>query len=225
LNYIKTYNNIIIKAQSRNNVNKKYESHHIIPRSIGGIDDSSNLVQLTLKEHFIAHLLLAKIYGGKLYYAAFMMSNFKKYNSKQYSWIRNNLTMSEAHKKKISLSTIGRKHSEETKKKMSNAKKGKSRLPEHILKTAQANTGKTRTTETKEKMSIWQKGKSFTIEHKQKLKENHKGMTGKTFSKESKLKMSISQLNQPIQECPYCKQTGKGNAMYRWHFENCKYNI
>lgn len=26
---------------------------------------------------------------------------------------------------------------------------------------------------------------------------------------------------QKIIECPYCKQTG-GNAMYRWHFDNCK---
>jgi hypothetical protein len=24
-------------------------------------------------------------------------------------------------------------------------------------------------------------------------------------------------------QCPYCKKTGQRNAMYRWHFSNCKY--
>ena len=56
-----------------------YENHHIVPKSFGGSDDSTNLVLLTYRQHFIAHLLLAKafpdtnirsclyyfIYGGK----------------------------------------------------------------------------------------------------------------------------------------------------------------
>lgn len=35
-----------------------YEMHHIIPKSLGGTDDKNNLVLLTPKEHYIAHLLL-----------------------------------------------------------------------------------------------------------------------------------------------------------------------
>lgn len=38
-----------------------FEQHHIIPRSFGGSDDNDNLVELTLREHYIAHLLLYKI--------------------------------------------------------------------------------------------------------------------------------------------------------------------
>jgi hypothetical protein len=36
------------------------ELHHIVPRSLGGNNSKNNLVQLTAREHFIAHLLLAK---------------------------------------------------------------------------------------------------------------------------------------------------------------------
>jgi hypothetical protein len=38
------------------------ERHHIIMRSMGGSNDDSNLVILTGREHWIAHLLLHKIY-------------------------------------------------------------------------------------------------------------------------------------------------------------------
>ena len=42
--------------------NHKYsESHHIIPRSMGGSDLSDNLVLLSAREHFICHWLLTKM--------------------------------------------------------------------------------------------------------------------------------------------------------------------
>jgi hypothetical protein len=34
------------------------EGHHIIPRSMGGTDESNNITYLTAREHFIAHWLL-----------------------------------------------------------------------------------------------------------------------------------------------------------------------
>lgn len=37
--------------------------HHIIPRHAGGTDDSSNLVELTIKEHAEAHRILFEQYG------------------------------------------------------------------------------------------------------------------------------------------------------------------
>ena len=39
--------------------------HHIIPRHMGGTDDPSNLVELTRKEHAIAHMKLYEQYGKK----------------------------------------------------------------------------------------------------------------------------------------------------------------
>ena len=73
---------------TRNNTNKKLcETHHIIPKSLGGGNESSNLVSLTFREHFIAHKLLTKMVDHnsrsywKLVKAYIMMgvSNHKMY--------------------------------------------------------------------------------------------------------------------------------------------------
>ena len=90
MNYANHYNKLITHAISRTDVLKYTEKHHAIPKSLGGENTGENIVPLTPKEHFIAHLLLAKIYGGKMWYAAFMMSNMKKYTSKKYAHIRIN---------------------------------------------------------------------------------------------------------------------------------------
>ena len=75
---------------------KKYEKHHIIPKSFGGNEEKWNTAYLTLREHFIAHLLLVKITIGnnkfKMLNALMRMSNSKdnKYNlkSRHYEKIR-----------------------------------------------------------------------------------------------------------------------------------------
>ena len=41
------------------------ESHHILPRSLGGGNEPENLIVLTPEDHVRAHLLLAKIHGSK----------------------------------------------------------------------------------------------------------------------------------------------------------------
>lgn len=70
MNYERIYNEII--QHRRNNPPEGYsERHHIIPRSFGGSDELSNIVQLTAREHFICHWLLTKIHPkGKLHYKA-----------------------------------------------------------------------------------------------------------------------------------------------------------
>jgi len=50
------------------------EVHHILPRSLGGTDEKENLVNLTAREHFIVHWLLALIHGGKMANAFWFMS-------------------------------------------------------------------------------------------------------------------------------------------------------
>lgn len=49
------------------------EKHHILPRSLGGGDEPENLIALTPEDHFFAHLLLAKMHGGKMAAALFCM--------------------------------------------------------------------------------------------------------------------------------------------------------
>lgn len=88
MNYKKIYDSIIIRAQKRNDLEKPYDKHHIIPRSLGGNNSKNNIVKLTLREHFICHMLLSKIYGKTMICAAMMLSSFKRYNSKKYEWLR-----------------------------------------------------------------------------------------------------------------------------------------
>lgn len=65
--YTRWYNSIIHNARHRN-LTGYTENHHIIPRSLGGTDEDSNLVRLTAKEHFICHLLLTKMTTGNARY-------------------------------------------------------------------------------------------------------------------------------------------------------------
>ena len=66
MNYIKHYNQLVDRAKNRK-LDCYVEIHHVIPRCMGGSDNAENLVSLTAREHFIAHLLLTKIYPGNMY--------------------------------------------------------------------------------------------------------------------------------------------------------------
>lgn len=84
MEYQRHYDSLIDKAKNR--VLKRYsETHHIIPKCLGGDDSKDNLVDLTAREHFVAHLLLAKIHGGVLWVA---LNLFDVNNSHQYEWVR-----------------------------------------------------------------------------------------------------------------------------------------
>lgn len=61
MNYEKHYEQLIERAKNRN-LDCYTEKHHIVPRCMGGNDDYSNIVKLTAREHFIAHILLVKIH-------------------------------------------------------------------------------------------------------------------------------------------------------------------
>ena len=74
MNYFLAYQQLIAKAKARVCPEGYVERHHILPRALGGTDDSSNLVALTAKEHFVAHVLLAKIHGGIMWQAVILMS-------------------------------------------------------------------------------------------------------------------------------------------------------
>jgi hypothetical protein len=62
------YLSIVTRAQSEQRKKRGsvyYESHHIIPKSLGGSNDSSNLVLLTAREHYLCHRLLTRMTTGK----------------------------------------------------------------------------------------------------------------------------------------------------------------
>ena len=221
MNYQKIYQNIINNRQQ--NLPSGYtEKHHIVPKCLGGTNKKENLVKLTAREHFIAHQLLVKIFPKEygLIYAAFRMSNFKKYGSKKYAWLRelHSINLSERQKgeknhfygqhhslesiQKMSESKKGKIFSAETRKKMSERQKGKFLSAEIRKKISESAKGKILSAEHKKKLSESQKGKIFSAEHKKKLSESRKGKTpnkGKIFSAEHKKKMSESRKGKKYQ--------------------------
>lgn len=104
MDYLNQYENLVIKAKNRQWTKQSapcyVELHHILPKCIGGIEKDYNLIYLTAKEHFIAHILLAKEFPEEkgLWFSVFRMmypnnnKQFRNYkiNSKIYEQIRQN---------------------------------------------------------------------------------------------------------------------------------------
>jgi len=103
MNYQKIYDNII-KNRINNTPIGYTEKHHIIPRSLGGTNNPDNLVDLTAREHFLCHYLLAKMYPKESFEwyktnHAFMMMkcdsiqrNARYFNSRLYEALRINFS-------------------------------------------------------------------------------------------------------------------------------------
>jgi hypothetical protein len=72
VNYQAIYDNLIKQAQA-SKIDGYVEKHHIVPKSMGGTDDASNIVKLTARQHFVAHWLLFKIYKNPSMAKAFRL--------------------------------------------------------------------------------------------------------------------------------------------------------
>ena len=97
LYYLNLYDKFIKTRYTRELSNCIVEVHHIIPKCKGGSDDSFNLIPLTSREHFLAHLILYKsdpknIKLKKALQAMFKgdkrQQNNRKFNSRFYTLMR-----------------------------------------------------------------------------------------------------------------------------------------
>ncbi len=92
MNYQKIYDQLIERGRKRN-VSRliNVQNHHILPRSLGGDDGDDNLVFLTPREHFIAHIILVKINPRdiKMKRALGLMKSKGRFNSRRYEWVTN----------------------------------------------------------------------------------------------------------------------------------------
>ena len=199
MDYQKIYNQLIQKRLTDSLLKKDCycETHHIIPRSEGGSDDDDNKVNLSAREHYIAHLLLAKIYNDyKMWHAVNLMSRLNdkvKINSRLYEMVRINSarTHSEFMKGKPSPNK-DKKMSEEQKQKLSDATKKSMADPElrkylsDIKKGKPSPTkGKKMSEEQKHKISATLKGNKLSEETKRKISIKNKGKNNPMFGKSS----------------------------------------
>lgn len=95
IHHKKRYDNFI-ESLKRDRDLDTFEIHHIVPKSMGGDDNKNNLIKLTPREHFIAHLMLHKTYPESISMLkalqAMFRSNFfvhgKKFNGRKYEVMR-----------------------------------------------------------------------------------------------------------------------------------------
>ena len=120
----------ILNTRGRNGCGEEYhETHHIVPKCMGGSNDKENLIDLFAREHFEAHRLLAleNPENDSLIYAWACMAWVKDNNQQ-----RTKITPEEYEEVKKRYSEMasrrysgknnpcyGRKHTDEEKKKMS----------------------------------------------------------------------------------------------------------
>jgi hypothetical protein len=74
--YLNRYIKFITVAKKSVVSDKYVESHHILPQSMGGLNNDDNLVKLSARQHYLAHWMLWKAYKSKeMTFAFFSMSN------------------------------------------------------------------------------------------------------------------------------------------------------
>jgi hypothetical protein len=213
--YTRWYNNITENAKSRH-IDDYTERHHILPRSLGGTDDATNLVNLTAREHFICHWLLTKMHTGeargKMINALYLMQGKNQYqdryiNSKVYETLR------KEYAQYISKLNKGRVQPLDEKARQIAAITGRKRAPF--------------SEEWKEKMSVKKSGKNnprygiiVLADTKQKMREK---ALGRTQSEETIKKKADAVRGSKREKklCPHCNQMIAVNTYPRWHGANC----
>lgn len=174
--YSRTYYNLVSKAKSRVLTKDVLtEIHHVIPRSFykmkkgwleGNPDELSNLVKLTYREHYLAHLLLVRmetvehwpIARSKMICALLRMSsgksNQRKYriSSRKYEQSKKLMCsrhVSQSTRLKLSEKSKLHRHSDESKKKMSQVQRNSKKFSEQQ---------KQEMSETRKKNKWWNNG-------------------------------------------------------------------
>lgn len=215
------------------------ESHHIVPKSLGGSNRKDNIINLPARDHFKCHQLLVKMTEGeahgKMWSALWRMMNKQSKNqirdfeiiAEEYEEAR--LQHAQIHS--IRMSGTGnpffnKQHTEQARERMSKAKKGKTY--EEIHGTVLGNemrerrrietTGKIRSDETKEKIRQLKLGKSRDPALMKAIGEKLKGRKQSTETIEKK--RLTREANKQV--CEFCKKELSLSNYTRWHGVNCK---
>ena len=216
--YEKWYSSITNTAKNRS-IDEYTETHHIIPRSLGGLDTEENLVDLTAREHFVCHWLLTKMYTGeargKMINAMYMMRaegpNQKRYESKITARI---------------YETLRKEYSQY----ISNLNKGRIQPPEEKARQIAAITGRKRipfSKEWKENLSKNHKSKNidYNVSHSDETRKKiGDRIRGRKQTEEEKERRRVANLGKTHNKilCSYCNKHIAVNTYPRWHGDRCK---
>lgn len=196
--YSRWYHSIIDAAKQRQ-TSGYVERHHIIPRSLGGLNTSENLVALTSREHFVCHALLIRMIEGsakhKMVNALMKMKVVSPDHAERYA----NSRLFESARKLFSSALRDPVLDAARRAKISKAHKA---LPK-----------KTLTEEWKRRIGEAGKGRLHTAEYKVFMSNQKSSYWAK--------KRESGELY-PVRVCPNCSTAGKGPNMSRYHFDNCK---
>lgn len=176
--YTKTYFSLMDKRKEQPSQDTYTEKHHIIPTCMGGINVASNLVILSGREHYIAHLLLTKmVQGNDRRKMAYALVCFNRTNPRNLGRNLPKSALYEYSKRLLSNTPV----SAETAEKISQALKGRPRHPSVGKAISAKLKGRIFSVETRTKMSEAKKGKS--LPENTRIKMSQSGL-GKIFSLE-----------------------------------------
>jgi hypothetical protein len=193
------------------------ERHHVIPKCLGGSNAKENMVALIPEEHYVAHQLLVKMHPRHrgVANAAVLMAE-RCSGNKAYGWIRRSRAtaqrgkkrapFSREHRENLAAANIGKKHSAESRAKMSEALRHRIRKPHSLearAKMRAAKLGTKASKETRAKMSAAGMGNKRSLGHKHSpetraklsaILRGNKRTLGYIASPETRAKLSIAQL-------------------------------
>ena len=186
-----------INSIPRDRILERSESHHIIPRCIGGNDHEDNLIDLTPREHFIAHMLLAREnpHENKLTYAFHLMSTDGRHEVTPDEYELARKMHSESMKGK-SLHTTP--HTEETKKLISKNTKIALANPKTHKRLVEAHQNPSE--EVKKKISEARSGTKLTEETRRRMSESHLGKKYAPMSEEGRKNISNAQRGRVVSQ-------------------------
>lgn len=176
MKYKRIYDELIAMAKARTPLDGVYyECHHVVPMSMGGSNKKENLAVLTAREHFIAHWLLYKIHRNAPMATAWYFMRVDptgkgmRYSSSAFEYAKR------AHIKHLT----GRKHTEEHKRKISEAGMGRKGTEAQKRATELANKNRKWSDESRAKASAAKK-KALRSKHNRARKVINKD-TGQVF--------------------------------------------
>jgi len=228
--YLDRYIKFITFAKNLAVGDKYVESHHILPQSMGGLNDDNNLVKLSARQHYLAHWMLWKAYKSKeMTFAFFSMSNQsnqyqgrnRKINSRIYENLRNEFStlLSKTAEDKWQDPAYRQKHidtnnSEKTQRIRSEKAKELWQNPDYVKKLLASRAkaraeGRVRTDHSK----CGQPGELNPMKRPE-VKAKNTGVNHYS-NRDGYVKPS----------CIYCGTTTTPTNIKRWHNENCKLKV